>query len=64
MSQSPKTSAATPDVIKDAEPTSVKDGTTPAWPAKWTDYEYRPDRRDSGVTGVVCGGRARLAVVA
>ena len=27
MSQSPKRSAATPDVIQDAEPTSVKDGT-------------------------------------
>jgi hypothetical protein len=26
MSQSPKTSAATPDVIQDAEPTLVKDG--------------------------------------
>ena len=26
MSQSPKTSAATPDVIQDAEPTVVKDG--------------------------------------
>ena len=26
MSQSPKTSAATPDVIEDAEPTVVKDG--------------------------------------
>jgi hypothetical protein len=26
MSQSPTTSAATPDVIQDAEPTSVKDG--------------------------------------
>ena len=26
MSQSPKTSAATPDVTKDAEPTVVKDG--------------------------------------
>jgi hypothetical protein len=28
MSQSPITSAATPDVIQDAEPTSVKDGTS------------------------------------
>jgi hypothetical protein len=28
MSQSPKTSAATPDVIQDAEPTLVKDGTS------------------------------------
>jgi hypothetical protein len=30
MSQSPKTSAATPDVIQDAEPTLVKDGTSDA----------------------------------
>ena len=30
MSQSPKTSAATPDVIEDAEPTLVKDGTSHA----------------------------------
>ena len=30
MSQSPKTSAATPDVIQDAEPTSVTDGTSDA----------------------------------
>jgi hypothetical protein len=30
MSQSPKTSAATPDVIQDAEPTLVKDGTSHA----------------------------------
>jgi hypothetical protein len=30
MSQSPTTSAATPDVIQDAEPTSVKDGTSHA----------------------------------
>ena len=123
MSQSPKTSAATPDVIQDAEPTLVKDGMShapvlitqqevvfstaaatssrpasisrrlidairvvgaalhraprvdttrsaavtsscPAWPAKWTDYEYPPDRRYGGVTGVVCGRRARPAVVA
>jgi hypothetical protein len=35
-----------------------------AWPAKWTDYEYLPERRHSGVTGVVCGRRARPAVVA
>ncbi len=30
MSQSPTTSAATPDVIQDAEPTVVKDGTSHA----------------------------------
>ena len=30
MSQSPITSAATPDVTQDAEPTSVKDGTSHA----------------------------------
>jgi hypothetical protein len=30
MSQSPKTSVATPDVIQDAEPTLVKDGTSHA----------------------------------
>jgi hypothetical protein len=30
MSQSPITSAATPDVIQDAEPTVVKDGTSHA----------------------------------
>jgi hypothetical protein len=30
MSQSPMTSAATPDVIQDAEPTVVKDGTSHA----------------------------------
>jgi hypothetical protein len=30
MSQSPKTSAATPDVIEDAEPTLVKDGISDA----------------------------------
>ena len=30
MSQSPKTSAATPDVIQDAAPTLVKDGTSHA----------------------------------
>ena len=30
MSQSPKTSAATPDVIQDAEPTVVKDGVSDA----------------------------------
>ena len=30
MSQSPITSAATPDVIEDAEPTVVKDGTSHA----------------------------------
>jgi hypothetical protein len=30
MSQSPKTSAATPDVIEDAEPTLVKDETSDA----------------------------------
>ena len=30
MSQSPETSAATPDVIQDAEPTLVKDGTSHA----------------------------------
>ena len=30
MSQSPTTSAATPDAIQDAEPTSVKDGTSHA----------------------------------
>jgi hypothetical protein len=30
MSQSPKTSAATPDVIQDAEPALVKDGTSHA----------------------------------
>ena len=35
-----------------------------AWPAKWTDYEYLPERRHGGVTGVVCGRRARPAVVA
>jgi hypothetical protein len=122
MSQSPTTSAATPDVIQDAEPTLVKDGMShasafisqqqvvfstaaavsprpasisrrlvdairvvgaalhrpprgttrraavtsswPAWPAKWTDYEYAPERRYSGVTGVVCGRRAQSAVVA
>ena len=30
MSESPKTSAATPDVIQDAEPTLAKDGTSHA----------------------------------
>ena len=30
MSQSPKTSAATPDVVQDAEPTLVKDGMSDA----------------------------------
>ena len=30
MSKSPKTSAATPDVIQDAEPTLAKDGTSHA----------------------------------
>jgi hypothetical protein len=30
MSQSPTTSAATPDVIQDAEPTMVQDETSPA----------------------------------
>jgi hypothetical protein len=30
MPQSPKTSAATPDVVQDAEPTLAKDATSPA----------------------------------
>jgi hypothetical protein len=70
MSQSPTTSAATPDAIEDAEPTMVKDQTSPA-PVLITAQEVvlstaaalsRPpsiSRRLLGAIGVVGAARHR-----
>jgi hypothetical protein len=46
MSQSPTASAATPDVIQDAEPTLVKDGMSHA-PVSITRALHRPSARRS-----------------